>query len=61
MIILTVTAKKFGKNYIQYLAKDTENSKTILEGKCDSMVTTNGIYKDLRNEHGEENVLLLTR
>lgn len=60
MIILTVTGKRFGQNFIRHKARNTDTMEIITEGKCGDYVTTREIYVDMMNEYGEENVKLLT-
>lgn len=60
MIIITVTGKKFGQNFIKYKARNTETMEIITEGKCGDYVSTRKIYSDLMSIYGEENVKLLT-
>ena len=60
MIIMTVTDKKFGKNFVDYKIENKDTGE-VETGKCGNMGYTAKLFFDLVNQHGDSNVQLRHR
>ncbi|PLR99614.1 hypothetical protein [Bacillus sp. T33-2] len=61
MIILTANDKLFGKNFIDYTIRNRETKEILDSGKCKDFGYIRKLFIQLREQHGVENVKLLTR